>query len=295
MNKTLFLILITLAFLTSCGTSEEKIVPKKQLNLSILLDLSDRIEPSKNPMQIKKDSIVIRNIVGIFKNFIKSKGTYSSNDKINFYFLPAPQDQEIMSISEIINIDMHKMDVPNKKRLFQNFEEIYAHNINQIYTKTIKERKYIGSDTYRFIVDGAADKCIIDDSNYINILIIFTDGYLYFKNSLNKIKNRYSYLGPASDVKNEFRNKSDWKTKFINGDFGFIAPQINLEKLNVLIVEVNPINSYPQDFDIIKMFWTKWFVEMNINEENIKILKTDLPNNTSKLVENYFKKILGGK
>jgi hypothetical protein len=289
------LIFITIILLTGCNSKKEKEAePIKQLNISILLDLSDRINPDKHKMQIMKDSILLLNIVRNFKNFIMQKGTFAAFDKINFFFHPMPEDSETISISEQMNIDLSKLDVRSKKMIFNNLENTFATNINRLYQKTIKEGKYIGSDIYRFIKDGAYDKCVINDPRYINILIVITDGYLYFKNSLTQIKNRTTYLGPASSVLQKFRTNPNWKDLFNTGDYGFITPNVNLDNLNVLILEINPVAQFPQDFDIIKEFWSKWFLEMNVSENGLKILKTDLPNNTDKLMNDYFNNIIHG-
>lgn len=294
MNKAV-LFLSIIIFLSGCNIQKEKEAePKKQLNISILIDLSDRINPDKHKMQIMKDSILLLNIAHNFKNFIKQKGTFAAFDKINFFFHPMPEDSETISISEQMNIDLSKLDVRNKKVIFNNLENTFAHNINRLYKKTVAEGKYIGADIYRFIKDGAFDKCVINDPKYINILIVITDGYLYFKNSLIQDKNRSTYLGPASSVLQQFRKNPNWKEIFDKGDYGFISPNVNLENLNALILEVNPVSQFPQDFDIIKEFWTKWFLEMNIPPKGLKILKTDLPNNTDKLMNDYFNNIING-
>ena len=93
------------------------------------------------------------------------------------------------------------------------------------------------------------------------------------------IKNHWS-LGEGRGAVKEYDEK----------EYGMINIGKQIKDLNVLVLEVNPIEKYPQDFDIIKKYLSKWFNEMGIKEQKYKILKTAYPVSTKPIINAFLSK-----
>lgn len=263
----------------------------KNLNLTILIDLSDRISFSKYPEQPGKDKIIISTVVENFKSFLARKGVVNSEDKIKVIFYPTLNYDLYQSVADSLNIDFSKLDLHERRNIFNQISATFNNNLSNLYSIASKAKYYEGSDLFNYFKHRVIDDCIIDDSNYINVLVILTDGYIYHKNSRYKLQNRYSYLIPESEQVKYFRKMNNWEEIFVNNDYGLLKLDNDLSKLNILVAEVNPISHSPKDFDILKMYWSKWFEEQKVSKSNYKILKTDLTSINKNLINKFFEKI----
>lgn len=260
---------------------------EKQLNITILLDLSDRIEPSKypnSPEHFERDIEVVNYFTEIFKKDIKKRGTFSAKGKIKVIFSPKPNDNEINTIASNLSIDLSKINNGEKKKIYANISEIFKENLSKIYSKTIETKKYPGSDIWRFFKNDVVDYCIDSNEKYRNILVLITDGYLFHKNSIDKNKNRTASLLPKNISSNGLRN-SNWKEKFKRNDFGYITTRTDLNNLDVLVLEINPSEKFKNDEDVIKEYLSKWFSEMNVN--SFKLYNSDLPQYTKLKIDKF--------
>lgn len=277
---------------TKTGQStENKVVEpikEKQLNITILLDLSDRIEPTKypsSPEHFERDIEVVNYFTELFKIDMEKKGAYMAKGKMKVIFSPRPNDSEINSIAAQLSIDLSKTNnTKEKKEIFDNVSLNFKENLSKIYNKTIETKGYIGSDIWRFFKNDVVDYCIEDNDNYRNILVLVTDGYLYHLNTLDQESNRTTYL-LSRDIKEFGLRKSDWRKKINSQDFGFITPRKDLNNLDVLVLEINPSEKFKNDEDVIKAYLSKWFNEMNVN--SFKIYNSDLPEYTKSKIDKF--------
>ncbi|VDH05169.1 hypothetical protein [Bergeyella zoohelcum] len=261
----------------------------KQLNITLLLDLSDRIDPAKNPNtpeHYQRDIAIINEFVSAFKNDMEKKGAYKAKGKMKVIFSPQPQDANINKIASELNIDLSNVEVKEKKNVFENLSGTFVTNLETIYQTTIQHKNYIGSDVWRFFKNDVKDYAVYNDENYRNILVILTDGYLYHTDSKDKQGNRSTYVTPESINANKLYG-NDWKNTFEKGDFGYITTRKDLENLEVLVLEVNPIKTRLSDEDIMKTYLEKWFKEMNVKK--FEIYNTDLPSNTKLRIDKFLK------
>ncbi|MCF6365643.1 MAG: hypothetical protein L3J35_05510 [Bacteroidales bacterium] len=301
MRKIQFYIIpIILLSLYSCGngnssgeetTSDTNIVDtkkEKQLNITILLDLSDRIEPTKypaSPEHFERDIEIVNYFTELFKQDMESKGAFNTKGKLKVIFSPRPQDSEVNTVASKLSIDLSKIRSPKeKKQIFNNISSSFKGNLSKIYTKTLETKKYLGSDTWRFFKNDVVDYCIEQDENYRNILVLITDGYLYHFDTRDKQKNRTSYLLPKLIKSNNLRN-SNWEEKITKDDYGYITTRNDLNNLDILVLEINPSPQHKNDEDVIKAYLTKWFTEMNVN--SFKLYNSDLPEYTKTRIEKF--------
>lgn len=293
--KKLFFISIIAFSLIACGGGGSDAKQKnndiktektqiKQLNISILLDLSDRISPQINPNAQKNDIENIKTITEFFKSNMSNLGAYKAKGKIRIFFSPTPSNANINSIVNRLIIDCSKLENKGRKEVYDTITNLYSENLENIYQETLETSAWEGSDIWRFFKDDVKDFCIEKDTTYRNILIILTDGYLYHKQSVFNNKNRFTYLLGNNNLK-QYR-KQNWEQEIAQNDFGIKTERDDLSDLEVLVLEVkaeNPNNKI--DEDILRYLWKKWFNEMNIIHNEVYI--SDLPANTKTRIENF--------
>ncbi len=260
---------------------------EKQWNLTILLDLSDRIAllPTDgiSISQMMRDTAVINAITLHFiKEHLGHKRVISMKDKLQVQFLPAPSDPKINQWAAELQADFEGCD--KKDSLYDNLQDKFRINIYNIYETSIQTSKFEGADIWGFFKNDVRF-FIKDPAVYRNILVILTDGYLYNKHTKTKQGNRYSYL-TSPLLKTTFGNNPNWKDQAEKLDFGLLVPQQNLSDLEVLLLELSP-SSYRQD-EMLKHFLGKWLNEMGVSR--YEIYTTD-PNtiNTKRRIEYFLK------
>lgn len=302
--KTVFPFLtIIVLILIGCGAEDQKSQESplvastaklgKQLNINILWDLSDRIDPLKNPASpdhYQRDIEIIKDLTVLFKQDMDRKGAYMSKGKIRVFFTPPPSDPNINSIAQDLSKDLsiYKGDGSNKekKKIYDAITTQFIENANKIYSLTIDNNKakkdWDGSDIWRFFKNDV-DKVIDPDTSYRNVLVILTDGYIYHKDSREVKGTRTQYILP--ETLRPFRNNSNWLQLFENKDYGLMGTGKNLSGLEVLVLEVTPSKNNKNDEDYIKAYLKKWFSEMGIKKA--EVFSTDLPTYTKGRIESF--------
>lgn len=263
-----------------------------QLNISILLDLSDRIDTAKysaTPQYYQRDIEDIKTVARVFKSKIETKKIFDLKDKLNIFFHPLPKDADIINVAARLKIDLAEMEKAGISKIYENIESIFSENSDKLYQLVVKNSgspdKFPGSNIWRFMKDEVTTKCIDKDSTFRNILVIVTDGYMYWSTDQRKEKNRFNYIEREYDHLKKFRQQNAF-SNFDKDDFGFIPVQNNLSNLEVLVLEIAPPDKHPEDFDILKKYWEKWLEEMKVKK--YQVVKTDLPANTEKIIKNFF-------
>jgi len=270
------------------GQSNKKEIPvDKQLNISILLDLSDRLERDLQPPQSKRDIQIVKSTIKIFKKDMEEKGAFLTKGKLRVLFTPPPNDPNINNLAKKLNIDLTDMHNKKKKEVYDNIQTKFQTSLKQIYDLTIQSKNWVGADIWRFFKNDVKDLCIESDTNYRNILVLITDGYIYHAQSTDRIGNRTAYVTPNFLSREGFRKNTQWREKFKKGDYGLISFDSKLQKLEVLVLEVNPSKNHKNDEDIIRAYIGKWLKELNV--KNFEIYNTDLPENTKVRIGNFFR------
>ncbi|MDR1414930.1 MAG: hypothetical protein LBI96_03880 [Odoribacteraceae bacterium] len=288
MKRLIFISTLLLLFACGNNNSANKQVnsQKKQLNISILLDLSDRINPQKYPVipeHFQRDVEIVKAVTEHFKTNMENLTAWKAKGKIRAFFSPVPSNPAINEIASKLNIDCSKIDNKGRKEVYDTLTPLFSQNLTEIYEQSIIASSWEGSDVWRFFKDDVQDYCIEKDDNYRNILIILTDGYIYHKQSAYKRNNRYSYL--LSSNIGKYRN-GNWQEQIDNVDFGLTCTRNDLQDLEVLVLEVSAENqSNKIDEDILKYSLKKWFKEMNVCK--YEVYSSDLPANTKTRIDRF--------
>lgn len=248
------------------------------LNISILLDLSDRIS---TPHQKENDLLHLSNIATIFKNHVQNKKTILLEDHLQVFFEPNPSPGKTNTIATELKFDITKNTINTIEEIEKNYTEfpiqLYQYAIENSDTKK-------GADIWRFFKDKVVDYCI--EKEHRNILIILTDGYLYHKGSNIKKGKRTTHINQSS-LNTLALNKPSWKATVEKNNMGILWEEKDrLEDLEVLVLGIDKHeHKNPYAEDIIKYYWSQWFKEMGIKKYKIK--SVDIPTSLKKVIQDF--------
>lgn len=279
-TRNLFMMVGITISLIGCGGSKsnsnadsdnETTVSKSDqpLNISIYLDLSDRLTRSLTPSQKDRDLAIVGYIADYFKAQTLGPQILQSKNNIKVFFYPAPQSSDIATLAADLSLDITKYTGREKRIALDEMKEKFTKNLTAIYDKTIEESKWTGCDIWDFFSNKNVDtQCM--RKGFRNVLVILTDGYLFDEKHKVQDGNAYSYVTPAT---------------LKNANSLLIVKRTGLEDLEVRILEVNPydINHRDQLVSVLE----NWLKGMGVKEENITVSETGLPTNTQTVIESF--------
>ncbi|GAA4204877.1 hypothetical protein GCM10022289_23520 [Pedobacter jeongneungensis] len=280
MKHTLLNILLPL-LITAAFTKEGKAQPKQNLNISFLLDLSDRIDPKKNPGIYQRDLQYIKSVQKAFTNHVKGKKMLLLKDQMQVFFNPLPNIPNINQLSQQLKVDFNPK---TSKKDFVDIDKFYTDNPAKIYQRAIKDGNYVGSDIWRFFKNNVREYCIKPDHR--NILVILTDGYMYHKDSKINVGGKSSYITPQF-LSIKKLTTADYQSIMKKNNLGFIAFPYNLKELEIMVLGINPSVKNPYEEDVIKQYWADWFKAMKVKKFELRI--TDLPSSLDPIIESFIK------
>lgn len=269
-------ILVTAVFIfNSCEKTAPITVKKQPLNLSVFIDLSDRIERDNVvPSQMYNDTAIVNHLIDYFiadcqkDNIIHSK----NNFQVIFYPIPSSKngdDDNVQILSRNLCADLSKLQMGDKKHALADLKTNVPKNLGQLYQKTLEQRKFVGCDIWDFFSSRKVDQlCIKPD--YRNVLVILTDGYLFYMPNKIKEGDAYSYILPQT---------------LSNPNSSLIVRRNDLSNLEVLVLEVNPYT--PAHRDQLLKVMNDWFMQMGLQDEKISIHETDMANHAELYIDNF--------
>lgn len=279
MKRNVSLSLRALALLTLCGLTlcmnscgekpaeTETKADAKPLNISIYLDLSDRLKREMTPTQTDRDTAIVNNLLNHFTKDCVEKKILQSKNRLRVIFYPSPSSTKIATQADELEIDMGELKGAEKKKELLNLKKKFNGHLSDIYEATLKEQKWIGSDVWDFFSTKKVDtQCI--KQGYRNILVILTDGFLYQKGNERKEGSAYSYVLPKT---------------LQDPNSSLICQRKGLKDLEVLMLEVNPYD--PKQKDKLTNVLENWFKDMEV--KSFVVAETDLPSNTKHVIDSF--------
>ena len=282
-----FAFAITLVFIflmkltCSCSSGESNDASKKEnsndskkINITLLIDLSDRII-RPNPNQLNIDLDIAEFLTKSFtdscmhwESSIKGNGLQNAEHSFKIMFYPEPNDPSVNSLAAKLQIDASNIPQGKEKlHIIKDAPDTIRHNLNQIYNIATKAGNFHGSDIWGFFDSGDVEaQCIRKD--YRNILVILTDGYLYERSNLIHNGNSTNYITDAV---------------LKNPNSGLIANRNNLNNLEVLLLEINPKD--PHHLQKMKSLLTDWIKKQGV--KHCEVTKTQLQVNTQTTINNF--------
>ena len=289
-TRNLIIGIIAIIAFASCGGSGSKKAEStgeiagsgvsqsdKPLNISIYLDLSDRLKRDLTPSQKERDLAIVGHIADYFRAQTVGPKILQSKNNIKVFFYPAPNSSDIATLAEDLCIDITKFNGVERRVVLDgdanqgkpSLKERFKKNLSAIYDKTLEANQFPGCDIWDFFSNKNVDtQCI--RKGFRNILIILTDGYLFDEKHKVQDGNAFSYVTPAT---------------LKNPNTSLIVKRTGLENLEVRILEVNPTDINHRDQ--LKTVLEDWLKGMGVKEENITVSQTDLPSNTQTIVDSF--------
>ena len=238
------------------------------LNISIYLDLSDRLEREMYPSQKDRDIEIVNYMTEILKNHAVAQKILPSKDRIKVFFYPAPNDSKIALLSKDLEMDLSKAQPKEKKQMLLDFQDKFATSLTKIYDATLQGKNWIGSDIWGFFKKQIDTYCIQENAR--NIIVILTDGYLFYAPNKLKEGDNYSYILPQT---------------LSNPNSGLIVSRQGLENIEVLMLEVNPFD--PKHQDRMETILQNWLQGMGVKK--MFVGETDQPSNTKLIIDKFMK------
>lgn len=241
----------------------------KPLNISVYLDLSDRLTRDIVPSQMERDMAIIDHLVDLFiADCVDNGKIINSKNHFQVFFYPAPNSSQIAQLAKGLNVDMSKCEVSQKKVELTDMKSRFQKNLAQIYSDVLEQQDWVGSDIWGFFSNKEVDKLCVR-SGYRNILVILTDGYFYHaQNKITESGNKFSYILPQTLYKK---------------DASLIVRRNGLQDLEVLVLEVNPYS--PQQRDALIGTIEAWFTDMEIGK--FAVNETNLPVSTEVYIDSF--------
>lgn len=257
------------SLLFSCKKVEVVEKEPESLNISIYLDLSDRIIRNMQPSQMDRDIEIVSHLAEIVKKHAVDMKILPSKDRMKVFFYPSPNDQKIALLSNNLELDLANETPAQKKKRLLDFQDEFKTSLTQIYQSTLDDKKWVGSDIWGFFKKQVDTYCIKEDSR--NILVILTDGYIYDAKNKQQNGTDFSYILPQT---------------LANPNSGLIVSRKGLENLEVLILEVNPYD--PKHQDRMEEVLGNWLKSMGVQKYYIG--ETDQPSNTRLIIDRFLEK-----
>ena len=240
------------------------------LNLSVYLDLSDRIKPTGTEALSQKDKDIA--IVEYLSNYIKDRAVSQKilpcKDRIKVFFYPEPTDGKVALLSDKLELDLATTDMKEKKHKLISFIDDFKNSMEHIYSSTIQTSSWLGSDIWGFFNKPIDNYCIKE--GYRNVLVVLTDGYIYHASNKRDNGSCHTYILPQT--------LHDPSSCLIDSRKG-------LDNLEVLMLELNP--NPPTDQAKMEQVITDWLQAMGVQKYYVG--ETDVPSNTKMIIEKFLK------
>jgi hypothetical protein len=240
-------------------------------NITILLDLSDRVDSAKTD-QILRDTSLIKAVLMAFEEQVKNHGYIYSKDKIQVLVAPQAGNSPI-NFNPHIDIEEEIKNNPSKV-IRQTLPDKETQFLNEVKTIYAHHQKFTGADIWTFfkntpeqdLIKKSFSESSKDENVYHkfhNKLFILTDGYLNFDAPIQKIRKSDNTAMQMAKL----RNDNNWSKNFEKYK---LAPINNRDfsGLEIMLLEIDPQNPEinVNESDIIIKYWQQWFADMSNNK-----------------------------
>ena len=265
---SLFFLVFVLQSCDSCGTKGTTKTLTYQ-NIVIFSDMSDRIEPKINVVQINhqyppKDTTEIHTIVSYFRNeCVKPGEKIGDNSSISFATFSddniarvdlgeikelGEKQQFINSTGKYENLGLEYRLVQFEKDVKSAYQKIRNKGIDLIsaLNEKIENKNIIKLNT---IFTEGSDTTFI---NYDNHIYVFTDGYLEY---LGRSVNDQFYFGELEiqELRDFCKNKNLKPSEALELDSNLGLPALFSDKNSLINLHI--LETHARDKNVIRMTW----------------------------------------
>mgnify|MGYP002623749923 CR=1 FL=1 len=265
--------LLVIVSVSSCGSRQKKedITPEP-LNISVYLDLSDRLTRNLTPSQTNRDTAIINYLVDYFRSQTLGPTILKSENKMKVFFYPTPNDTEISMLAQGLSVDIGSKQGVEKRKALDEMKGIFQNNLAHIYEETLKDGNWIGCDIWDFFSNKKVDNLCVKDGAR-NIVVILTDGELWYNDNIKSDgKGGFNYIQPST-----LSQPNSYLIDERNGE-------LKGKGIEVLMLEINP--QQPNQRNKMMEVLEKWFDAMGI--EKFVVAETDANlTNTQTIIQNF--------
>ena len=270
--KKLLSVLAIAMVICSCAADnhESQQSVDKPWNVSVYLDLSDRLTKGNGEPQTLRDTAIISNIIRLYVDNVVHHKIVPCDDKFQVFFYPTDGIQNASAASNALKVDLeqYKKTPAQKKKVLLSMRQDIMQAVTPIYETTLQNHNWLGSDIWGFFKNKIKISCVRE--GYRNILVVLTDGYIYHANSRFAEGNEYSYI---------------LQSNITRPDMKLIKCNDGLEDLEVLFLEINPY-LFNHAERMQKVIGT-WLEEMGVRHYDV--VETDVTANIGPAIDGFFK------
>lgn len=136
-TSTLFLVCLFMATIISCTDKKKnnENTTQRPLNISIYLDLSDRLVRDIQPSQVSRDTAAVGYILDYFKRQTMGPRILQSQNRLKVFFYPSPNSSDIATLAGELDINMAQLKGVEKRKKLEklipkeSFTNIQQNNI----------------------------------------------------------------------------------------------------------------------------------------------------------------------
>lgn len=248
--------------------------PAQSLNLIIVPDLSGRInDETNNPGQISNDTVLLNEMWRSFEAVTRLK--MNSSDRLLVDVTGGNQAQgQFKSLANDLVFDLSNFKDKSNKLFFMKTGRRFQNNIAGLYRLAQKNPQ--GADYWSYFNHDLKRNIRTPTlfTDYRNVLIILTDGYL--EAQTKQATGTAFYTGTYGERLTVFNQLK--RGRSVSDVISAITPIMDCSdhfpNLEVLVLEVNARHltslqepqdpGTPRDFDILKKLWTDWLTKLEV-------------------------------
>ena len=243
------------------------------LNIIVLLDLSDRISPALHPRQAERDKQILRNLVGLFEARVRSRLFVASRDRLRIAI--AQQEgsgYDPSQFADALSIDMRAI-FQHGRPAFDAAKAQLLSTVDQLYAAATQTTRYTGANIPLFFRDHVPGYIEPPESGRAvrNVLLVLTDGYIALDGTVRATLHDEGHR--TTDMRlAQFRGMPNWEQMFDAGDYGLIVPERGLcNGLEVAVLEISLDPRHLDDKKLIFKYWRKWLTEMGCAKADLAV------------------------
>ena len=261
--NSISLSIILVLTLASCGGDESKSIIKPT-NYTIILDLSDRI---LSPEQFDKDIALIETTFKSFEKQARKNLVISSKDRFNIKIIPQKNSPlNVNHYEDLLQLYLDEKEVSIKNNSLVTMANSLHKNLENLKKDAFygKENKdYFGVDIWAYLHDNGQE---LSKKNYVNKVVIITDGYFDFESQEHVIheKNRYTSTNFLNKLKS-----NDWEQRAVVNEFGLLPIQLDKDTHWIVAGICGKKATDILQTEKITYFWEKWLKESGVTKINL--------------------------
>jgi hypothetical protein len=260
----------------------------RQLHMVVLLDLSDRIDPTRveSRHQADIDRQILGKVVTAFVEEVRRKRYVFSRDSLQVHVAPQPIEYrgDLVAMADGLRIDVKTLPLRDRRSEVHRLQAEMVKQVDRLYSMATRERHLVGADLWSFFRNNLEDllPCSTADENRRNVLVVLTDGYLDFDEPVQRSRPRQ---GSRTSYMQVARYRGNDLGLLLTPAHGLIPARSDaLRCIEVLVLEMR--ERRVGDRDVLQAYWSKWLDEMGVARFELK-MGVDSPSAVGDVVDRF--------